>query len=131
KEVSMEKNNKTFLVDLGIYQWKLTSNDSVYYYKSNIGNLGDLSTMHGYNALDGNRMNIFPGKIYPDTLKSIQEVRQLNFAELLKEGYTDIIVETAPDVSFLQDIPLNIVAAEGYENEIELGALANFYIKEN
>lgn len=131
REVNMVRNNKKYLVDLGIYQWKEVLNDSTFYHRSRIGNLGDLSTMYGYDELDGNKMEIYPGKIYPDTLKNIQEVRQLNFVELLREGYTDIMVETVPDATFLHDIPLNIVAAEDYSNKISLDSMPNLFIKEN
>ncbi|HEX6983236.1 MAG TPA: M14 metallopeptidase family protein [Balneolaceae bacterium] len=131
REVNMVKNDKRFLVDIGIRQWKEVINDSTSYYRSRISNLGDLSTMYGYDELDGNQMEIRPGKIYPDTLQNIQDVQQLDFIELLQEGYTGIVVKDAPGVSFLNDIPLNVIVAEDHSNEIELGSMPNLVIKEN
>lgn len=129
REVGIMKGNQKHLVDIGIRQQERLIDDSLAYYRSTIDGLGDLSTSYGYDELEGNKLEVHPGKIYPDTLKNKQEVQQLNLIELLKKGYTDIIIEDAPDLAYLQDIPLNIVSKKDYVNEITLGATPNLILK--
>ncbi|MBN2731736.1 MAG: hypothetical protein JXR26_04815 [Balneolaceae bacterium] len=130
RRVNMVRKNKKYLVDIGISRRQQIV-DSTSYYRATINDIGDLSTSHGYKELDGNTIEVHPGKIYPDTLKNKQAVQQLDFIKLLRKGYTDIIIEDAPDASYLDNIPLNIVAREDYSNEISLGSVPNFILKED
>lgn len=130
RKVNMVRKNKKYLVDIGISRRQQIV-DSTSYYRATINDIGDLSTSHGYKELDGNKIEVYPGKIYPDTLKNKQAVQQLDFIKLLRKGYTDIIIEDAPDASYLDNIPLNIVAREDYSNEISLGSVPNLILKED
>lgn len=130
RAVNKVRKGQSYLVDIGISR-RQQMIDSTLYYRARINDIGDLSTSHGYKELDGNKIEVHPGKVYPDTLKNKQAVQQLNFVELLRKGYTDIIVENAPDASYLDDIPLNIVAREDYSNEVSLGSIPNLILKED
>jgi hypothetical protein len=129
KEVNMVRNDKKYLVDIGVRQYRQVS-DSSDFYRAAIHDLGDLSAIkHGYQELWGDKMEAYPGKVYPDTLQNIQEAQKLNFTKLLRQGYTDVVVDEAPDKSYLQDIPLNVIAKKNYSNEITLGSIPNLYLK--
>lgn len=130
RKVNMVRKNEKYLVDIGISRRQQIV-DSTSYYRATINDIGDLSTSHGYKELDGNKIEVHPGKIYPDTLKNKQAVQQLDFIKLLRKGYTDIIIEDAPDASYSDNIPLNIVAREDYSNEISLGSVPNLILKED
>lgn len=130
REVNMVKKNKRYLVDIGISQQRIIINSEPYY-RASINNLGDLSTSHGYEELNGNEIEVHPGKVYPETFKNKQQVQQLDFIELLREGYTDIVVENMPGGSYLKDIPLNIVAGQDHSNEISLGSTPNLFLTED
>lgn len=130
RKVNIVRKNKKYLVDIGISRRQQIV-DSTSYYRATINDIGDLSTSHGYKELDGNKIEVHPGKIYPDTLKNKKAVQQLDFIKLLRKGYTDIIIEDAPEASYLDNIPLNIVAREDYSNEISLGSVPNLILKED
>lgn len=130
REVNMVRENQKYLIDIGISRERqLIGSES--YYKATINDLGDLSTSHGYEELDGNGIEAYPGKIYPETLEDIQEAQQLDFIELLRNGYTGIVVENAPAGSYMDEIPLNIIAKEHHSNEIRLWTTPNLILKEN
>lgn len=131
RKTHMIKEGEEYLIDLSIRQWQQMLDYENYYYRSAISNLGDLSTSYGYEEIEGNGMIIHPGKIYPDTLQNLAEAQQLPFTKLLRQGYTGVVVEEAPDAPYLSDIPLNIIVAKGHSNEIRLGAIPNLYIEEN
>ena len=59
------------------------------------------------------------------------EVRELDFIELLRKGYTDIVVEDVPGIYYPDKIPLNIVARQDYSNEIRIGATPNLILREH
>lgn len=130
REVHMVKDGKKYLVDIGITQQREVI-DTESYYRAAISDLGDLSTAHGYEELDGNGIEVHPGRVYPHTLANMAEVRELDFIELLRKGYTDIVVEDVPGIYYPDKIPLNIVARQDYSNEIRMGATPNLILKEN
>ncbi|HLR31684.1 MAG TPA: M14 family zinc carboxypeptidase [Fodinibius sp.] len=130
REVRMVYDDQRYLVDIGITRQREVI-DSESYYRASISGFGDLSTSHGYQELDAGGMEVHPGNIYPDTLKNRQEAEQLPFEELLKKGYTDIVVEEVPRGSYLTDIPLNIIARQGHSNRVGLGSRPNLILKEN
>jgi hypothetical protein len=127
-KVNMVRKGQKYLIDISVER-RLDIIDSEHYYRAVINDLGDLSTTHGYDEMDGNNMKIYSGKIYPDTLQNMDEVRQLDFIRLLRQGYTGVAVEKAPESSYLRDIPFNIIARKNYANDIRLGAVPNLVIK--
>lgn len=130
REVNMVRENQKYLIDIGISRKRqIVGSES--YYQATINDLGDLSTSHGYEELDGNGIEVHPGKIYPETLENIQEAQQLDFIELLRNGYTGIVVENAPGGSYMDEIPLNIIAEDDHSNEIRLWTTPNLILKEN
>lgn len=134
RETVMEKEGKEYLVDIGIRHYQRTGKDgSDLYFTSSVQDLGDLSTQYGYEELPAEGMKIYPGNVYPTRFDTIDEIRQLQFNRLHREGYTDVIVRNVPDIPFVRDIPLNIHSGAGtvYANEIRLGAMPNFVIKHN
>jgi hypothetical protein len=129
KGVNMIRNSKKYLIDISIRRYRHV-NDSDDFYRAAIHDLGDLSTIkHGYQELRGDKMKVYPGKIYPDTLEDMKEVQKLDFIKLLRQGYTGLVVDDVPNKSYLQDVPLNIIAKKNYSNEISPGSIPNLYLK--
>lgn len=130
RKAKIIKNGKAFTMDIGIRRSERTVADTnIVYHSAYISDLGDLSTSHGYDELDAAGLTALPGQVYPDTLQNEQEVSKLDFNQFLQEGYTDVIVREAPDTSFLDNIPVNVVSRENYSNEISLGAMPNLVLK--
>jgi hypothetical protein len=124
----MMRNHKKYLIDLSIRRYRHIV-DSTSFYGAVINDLGDLSINSVYQKLNGDKMKAYPGKIYPDTLKNKQKVKKLDFKKLLRRGYTGVVVKKAPDESFLQNIPVNIIAKKHYSNKISTGSTPNLYLK--
>lgn len=135
RNVEMEKEGELFTVDLGIRHREHEDEDHRNYrYSSYITEIGDLSTYYGYDDLDGDGMIAAPGKIHPDTLESVEELRQLDPVDLLNNGYTGIVLE---DVDFEDEqkeefasYPVNIIMADSYENAIGLGHTPNLVLRD-
>ena len=86
EQLSFEKNGKTFQIDLGINRYEVDhSNYRDFYNRSQIIDIGDLSTYYGYETFKGNGYTIVPGKLYNLESNSLP-IRQRTL-ELLKEGY--------------------------------------------
>jgi hypothetical protein len=129
KGVNMVRNGHEYLIDIGIRRYRHIV-DSTSFYRATIHDVGDLSTtMHGYDELQGDKMKAYPGKVYSDTLENMEEVQKLDFIKLLRQGYTGVVVNDAPAKTYLQDIPLNIIAEKNHSNNISLGSIPNLYLK--
>lgn len=135
RNLEIKKEDELFTVDLAIRHSENEDEDHRRYrYSSRIAEIGDLSTYYGYNELDGKGLIASPGKVHPDTLESIEALRQINPANLLNDGYTGIVLQ---DLEFddnqkeaFSSYPLNLIMAEGYENSIGLGHTPNIVLKD-
>jgi hypothetical protein len=101
-----------YILDLGINRLEVDKEgNSDFWYSSRVIDQGDLSTYYGYETLDANGFSIKQGKIYPKTLSSISEVKQLDVMQLLRKGYTYLRLETIPSGLLESPIPLNIMGS--------------------
>lgn len=130
REVLVEENGKEYTVDLGINREEVNTKDNRnFYYKSVIEDMGDLSVFYGYEEIDTKGMKAEPGKVYPDVFQNMKEIKELNFHELLAEGYTTVRVKKLPKKSFVS-FPLNVVGQGlNISNEIALNAAPNFVLR--
>ena len=109
--VSYELMGSEYILDLGIQRPEVDmEGHNDFWYSSRIIDQGDLSTYYGYKTFNAAGYKLKPGKIYPKTVKSIQELNKLNPMELLKSGYTYIRVEQLDKNSLNSPIPLHIIS---------------------
>ncbi len=133
ENMTYSKDGVDYLIDLGIYTYPIDNElHTDYHYVGRISEIGDLSTYYGYNTLDAKGLRYEAGKVYeaPDSLE-YQELNQLDFNQLLSQGYTDMSVGEMPENLRFSAFPLNISrsgAAQG--NEVGLGLNASFVLKE-
>lgn len=120
-----------YKIDISIRQQQRYLNDTLRYTTSEITAIGDLSTQYAYQEIDATGMKISAGKVYPDTLLNIRQALDLDEKKLLNEGYTGIIVREAPDSTFVEDLPLNIITRSHHENQIKRWATPNLIISED
>lgn len=120
RNASFSVDSNSYMVDLNIRRETHFLDEDNSYASASIVDFGDLSTQYGYEEIDAEGMNIQPGKIFPDTLANMEEVQKLNFKKLLNQGYTDVVVRQAPSVSYMKNIPVNIIAKLGHANKIAL-----------
>ncbi len=112
--ITYELLDNDYILDLGINRSEAegeTPQD--YHFKSYLSDRGDLSTNYAYQAKNMEGYRFEQAKIYPDTLKSIEEVEDLDFEQILQEGYGYVALEELPEREFTE-FPVNLVEP-GYE----------------
>ncbi|MHB8854145.1 MAG: M14 family zinc carboxypeptidase [Ignavibacteriaceae bacterium] len=134
RNLKYKKGDHEYTIDIGIIRTELNGlSSSNYFVKSSIEEIGDLSVLFGYEDLDLEGMEVFPGKTFPKEFSSMEEVEKLDLNTLYLEGYTNIILS---DDNFSQDIselPINVIKkSQKNINGIQVGDPANLLIqKEN
>ncbi|HUX92195.1 MAG TPA: M14 family zinc carboxypeptidase [Ignavibacteriaceae bacterium] len=134
RNLKYKKGGHEYIFDIGIIRTELNGlSSSDYFVKSSIEEIGDLSVLFGYEDLDLDGMEVFPGKTFPKEFSTMEEVEKLDLNKLYLEGYTNIILS---DENFSQDIselPINVIKkSQRNINEIQVGNPANLLIqKEN
>jgi len=111
ENVGYELMGSKYILDLGIQRPEVDMrghND--FWYSSRIIDQGDLSTYYGYQTFNAADYTIKPGKVYPETLKSMKALDNLNPTELLKSGYTYIRVEQLEEEILNSPIPIHIIS---------------------
>lgn len=105
-----ELMGNTYVVDLGINQIEVDYPDhSSFWYSSRIIDQGDLSTYYGYESLNASEYTIKQAKTYPKTMKSMAEVRTLNFKELLHQGYGFVRLANLPIKQINSPFPVHLI----------------------
>lgn len=133
KEQSSEKNFYEYKVDIGINFSEINLNNATQYYlRSNIEDIGDLSTYSGYCEFNFEGYTIEEGKTYPRIFHSKSELNNLDFNKLYSEGYTNILFEGKPFENYTH-FPVNIIQnKKNFNNQkISLNKPANFVLKKN
>lgn len=125
---------KDYVMDIGINRLEVEKEEyNDFWYSSRIIDLGDLSTYYGYETFDASGYTITPGKVYPETLKSVEVLSRLKIESLLKSGHTYIRVENIPKDMLASNFPIHIIGKkyEVPEFDIEVGNNPTFLLKKN
>ncbi|MGI9530702.1 M14 family zinc carboxypeptidase [Lutimonas sp.] len=130
-----------FEVDLGINHYEIENNDhSQFFYLGKIVDVGDLSTHHGYETLNAEGYEYKVGETYPKILDDFEAFRNLDFADLLKQGYTSVSISNMPSEIKFTPMPMNIIDVEKImipksnsipDSPVKLGSDATFLLKKN
>ncbi|MCU7514149.1 MAG: peptidase M14 [Ignavibacteria bacterium] len=136
RNLTLNVNGITYRADLGINRLEVTSGRK-FYYHGMIEDMGDLSTFFGYEEFDCSSMEAFPGKVHPEVFNDMDEVKKLNFQDLLKNGVTALKVRKENLKGRYSPLPLNLIAVDENgkpdlpEGEFRPGAPADFVIYKN
>ncbi len=134
KGVTYNLLGNDYIIDLGINVSEVNNADKSDYY--NVGRIidqGDLSTYYGYETLDATGFTIVKGNIYPKKIKTINDLSDLNFYDLLKSGYTYIQMEELPKDKNEISLPIHLIDPnyEIPEFKIVVGANPTFLLQKN
>ena len=132
KGVHYELNGKDYILDLGIDLNEIDKKEGQdFYYYGRVVDQGDLSTSYGYQNLDASEYKIVPGKIYSETFADTSEVQNLDFSELLKNGYAYLKLKQLPEKSYTA-LPLNLVSEDfQVPQKLHPGIGANFFLEKD
>ncbi len=114
KNLTISKNGKDYLIDVGINNEEMISNNSDPYFISKIEDLGDLSIFYGYEEFDLSGCEIKKSQIF---IANDSNLAKFNFAELIKNGVGFIKLKNIPNVSDFRKFPMNLILNE---NDIDL-----------
>ena len=111
----------TYTIDLGINQIEVDYPDhNRFWYSSRILDQGDLSTYYGYETLHADDSTIKEVKVYPKTLNTLEEVKALNFKDLLKQGYGYVRMAAIPTKHINSPFPVHLIGPKYKVPELKL-----------
>ena len=133
RNVTIEKNNKEFIVDIGINQNETaTSDNRDFYFKGKIEEVGDLSIYYGFDEMDCTGMKVESAAVYPKTFSLVNDIKKRDVTKILNEGYSFVQVDTIETSDRFVKCPINIVQSDKkLKHKIGLGKRANFVLKKN
>lgn len=105
-----ELMGNTYTIDIGMNQIEVDYPDhNSFWYSSRILDQGDLSTFYGYETLDATSYTIKQAKVYPKTLNNFSDVENLNFNDVLKQGYGYLRLSNFPAKSINSPYPFHLI----------------------
>jgi len=125
--LTYELLGEDYILDLGINQYEVQDEDLDYFYNSSISDQGDLSTYYGYEEFDASGYKFEQGKIYPKTFENLEKLEQEDISEILKEGYSYVVLKELPKDDFTK-LPINLVTEDF---EIPENLQPNFFLKKD
>ncbi|HHB52082.1 MAG TPA: hypothetical protein ENK75_03425 [Saprospiraceae bacterium] len=94
REVFIPNGNDWVKSDIGFRLKEKTAlpEDTDFWFQAYISDLGDLSTFHGYEELNGKGLYCYKGRLNPDLIEHEQQLFDLNINEMWQAGITDLMV---------------------------------------
>ncbi|MFH2029068.1 MAG: M14 family zinc carboxypeptidase [Bacteroidota bacterium] len=131
RNLTIEHNGKNYSIDVGInHKEKSSRNPRIDYYKSEIADIGDLSTFYGYSEYDCSGLTIHEGITEILDKAGIEEIKKLDFIEKYKQGIVAVKIINAKFENEFTEIPINIITRQKLnKGKIEIGETADFIIK--
>lgn len=125
---------KDYILDIGINHLEVEDkNHETFYNVGSIVEKGDLSTYYGYETLDATGYRLIEGKVYPETIQIMEDLKAMDIYGLLKSGYTYVRLEqySSNDKEVL--MPINILSkdqkAPGFY--VNIGNNPNFVLQKD
>jgi len=116
-------------LDVAFNKNEIESKDGkAFYYKSEVTDLGDLSTYFGYDDFDFDGYEIERASVYSKKVFQINKIDTINFFNLHSKGISTILVNKLPDENFI-NFPINLALKNRIDTTINIGESANFVIK--
>ncbi|MCX2742232.1 M14 family zinc carboxypeptidase [Mangrovivirga sp. M17] len=109
RNATLERDGQQFIADLGIKRERVWQGKSKYYYFGFISELGDLSTLKGFDEIDATNCLIKPVNTYSQSVPNIEDVKSLNFKELHKKGIASVKLDRLSLTKESTSMPLNIL----------------------
>jgi hypothetical protein len=129
RNLTISKNGLDYKIDIAINYQEIFSKNG-YYLKASIENIGDMSTFYGIEDFDLSGYRIDSGKTFLKEFNSIKEVKNLDYIELLKKGYTNIYFNNSKLET--SDLPFNILTdKKKVDFTIKIGNNPTFILKRN
>ena len=131
RNLTIKNGKEKVKVDVAINldEFEKSESDRVYY-KSQVADIGDLSTYYGYNDYDLNGYCIEETAVYKEKVFKLDELKKIDFKKYYDKGISTLIVKKMPGEKFTQ-FPINVVTNKKTDTSITIGEPANFILKRN
>jgi len=128
RNVTIEKNNQKFIVDIGINQNEVSTSDKRdFFFSGEIDDIGDLSTFFGFDELDCNGLTIDTALVYPKKYNNFSAVKDIDIFPILSAGYSFVEVDSLNLSESYSEIPINLIASGKFKKQkLSIGKNANF-----
>ncbi|WP_041632839.1 M14 family zinc carboxypeptidase [Maribacter sp. HTCC2170] len=104
---------KNYVLDLGINRLEVDKEgNNDFWYSSRIIDQGDLSTYYGYETFDATGYEVKQGKIYPNVVTNISDLKGLNVIDILKQGCAYVRVANISNETLVSPFPLNVLGSK-------------------
>ena len=131
RNLTIKIGKEKIKIDIGINSDEFEGpNEKKIYYKSQVDDLGDLSTFYAYNDYDFEGYEIERAKVKSNKTYSIKDLEKLDFVKLYSEGYSTVLVKKLPEEKFTR-FPINIALKNKIDTTINIGEPANFILKKD
>ncbi|RAJ98083.1 zinc carboxypeptidase [Larkinella arboricola] len=95
RNAQIMRGGKPITVDLGINRYEVNvGNAATFGYRSVIDDFGDLSTFFGIEEIDATGLTLAPGKIHPQPLRSLADLKKYKLDSLVQQGVTTFRLAT-------------------------------------
>lgn len=134
RNVFVTINGLKIKLDIAINREEVNyNNDKEYYYKSNVEDIGDLSTYFGYEEIDLTDCQLLPGKLYNKKTLKAKDLNDSLFNKIYKEGFTTVKMNNFNDKIGFAPYPVNILSSKKQKGVefLKLNEPANFIIIQN
>ncbi|MBK7872607.1 MAG: peptidase M14 [Saprospiraceae bacterium] len=131
REAEVQKDGKWYTFDMGFRREEVEYNGNRnYYYKASIAEFGDMSIFYAYDEINAKGYRAIPGKVYPSIVQNISALKQMNIANILAQGYTDVRLRELPKSKKV--FPVNIIASnKSASNSIYIYGNPSFVLQKN
>lgn len=118
----LHPNGNSYLMDIAFDLGEREYGGNAFYYHGGIDDIGDLTYQQGYTSLPPGNYTAEIGKLFPEVLADLEQVKALDAMSLLKAGYA-VVRAQKPGPPWQRDqYPLWILGAEGiYDREVATG----------
>ena len=134
RNLTVDRGDKSFIIDIGINQEEINTNRAKdFYLKGTIEDIGDLSVFSGYDEFDLADCSVEPGKTKSEPFSSYNDLKKLDPLQLYNQGFTNVILKDDKFEGEHSSLPFNIFINHPIKNEasIKPEGLANLIIRKD
>jgi hypothetical protein len=118
----LHPNGNTYLMDIAFDLGEREYGGKAFYFHGAIDDIGDLTSQQGYTNLAPSNYTAEIGKLFPEVLENLEQVKALDAMSLLKAGYAVVRAQKPGPPWDRHQYPLWILGAEGiYDREVVTG----------
>ncbi len=131
RNAQITRNGKPYVLDIGINRHEVNNETATQFgYRSEIEDLGDLSTFHGLEEVDATGLQVAAVSIYPQEIASVANLPLNDLDSLRQQGTVAFMVKQRPKESFFAEPVHLLKRGQTALEPIKLGHIPTFLLKQ-